>query len=879
MSWWRRNQHDDDLDREIRSHLESEAAEHREAGLSPEEARYAARRAFGNVSRVKESVRDLFGMRWLEQCFQDFKYAIRAFAHAPGFIIVAVLTLALGIGASSAIFSVVDAVLLHPLPYPNADRLVVVWEKVTRDPNGPPVFDSYSDFLSWKAKSRSFERVAPATWARGGQILTGAGPAQNVLAMPAGVDFFRLLGISPEIGRTFQPDDLTHGCTVVLKHTTWMTAFSGQKDVFSRRIELNHRACTIIGVMPKTFTFYPDAISMWMLITPDSEFAHDPENAPVGVFGLLKPGVSLFAAQRELEVLYRNEHRGDPGGIWRTPAVFPLAEQFSYLTGPNLRFSIVVLFAAVSLVLLIACVNIANLLLGRSLARHKELTVRAALGSGRVRLIRQLLTESLLLALAGASFGMLLAAISVHYFRVFSPIAMPPGNPVAINRLVLFFTAALATATSIAFGLFPALKASRVDLMDALRAGRGSTFSRSAGAFTKTLVVAEVTFSLVLLTAAALLIQSVSRLASVPLGFRTDHLLSTDVDLPPWSYATAAKRARFYSQALDSVSVLPGVKAAAFVSSLPLSNGRGRGQALAVEGRPEPTVKTAQRDTAQVSITGGYFQAMDVPLEAGRTFDDRDREASQPVAIVNRVLARKYFPHEDPIGKRIKVGEPGTDRPWLTIVGIAADERDRDFFREMTWVEIPLVFQPLNQDPPSRDSLIVRTATERGDWGAAIQKRIAALDNGVPMGEVQSMDSRLARTLSYPRFRAGMLGTFAALALLLAAVGVYGVLAQSTVQRTQEFGVRTALGAQRRDVLMLVIRQGLLLTGIGMAAGLAVTFYVTRLLSALLYSIQPADVLTFTAVLLLLALVALSATLIPAWRAARVDPIVALRYE
>jgi putative ABC transport system permease protein len=879
MRWWRRKSRDADLDRETRSHLQLEAEERQDCGLSPEEAHYAAKRALGNTTQIKEAVRATWGLTWLERSKQDLIYACRAFGRTPGFTTIVVLTLALGIGATTAMFSIVNAILLHPLPYKNPHRLVIIWENSLHNLKAPPFFDSYSDFEIWK-HARSFEQLSPATWATGGALLTGAGPARDVLAMPVGLDFFRLLGVPPEIGRTFQSDDLHRSCTIVLRHRFWVKVFGGQKNAIDKHVELNRTACTIIGVMPSGFSFYPEAASVFRLITPASKIASDPDHASVAVFGLLRPGVTIQRAQQELRRLFQNAHRDDPDGIWKIPSVHPLAQEFDYLTGPSLRRSIVVLFGAVVFVLLIACVNIANLLLGRFLVRQKELAVRAALGSGRKRLIRQLLTESLLLSFTGAAVGILLAIAAVHAFRALNPIRMPPGTPVSVNLWVLGFTAVLSVVTALLFGLIPALRASRVDVMDALKAGgRTASFNPAARLFGKTLVAAEVMLSLALLAGAGLLIESVNRLASVPLGFRTDHILITSLSLRPWSYAKARHRVRFYREVLDSAGTLPGVSSVALASSIPLTQHRHGVNTLAIEGKPRPNSKTAPRDVGEVSISPGYFRVMSVPLERGRRFGGADREKSVAVAIVNQALAREYFPHQNPIGQQIQVGESKVKRPWLTIVGVVGDEKDQNFFHQMAWEGIPFVYRPLAQAPPFGVSLVLRTPKDKTALGAAIQKQVAAIDPSVPVGEVVSMKQQLSKRLSYPSFRTVVLGAFAGLALLLATVGLYGVLSQSIAQRTREFGIRMALGAQKQDVLALIIRQGMLLTLAGIAAGLAVALALTRFLSAFLYGIKPTDPRTMAGVSLLLLLVSFLATYIPARRAARVDPMTALRYE
>jgi putative ABC transport system permease protein len=835
----------------------------------------------GNPALIKEDVREIGGWAWLDRFRQDVAYAARTFARTPGFTTVVILTLALGIGATTAMFSVVNAVLLNPLPFRNAGRLVVIWEKfVHGNPNDPPFADAYRDFETWKRGSQSFERLTPATWNAGFQILTGAGPAREVAATLVGIDFFPMLGMAPEFGRTFQPDDLHANCTVVLKHRFWMQTFAGQKNVIGKHIVLNENACAIVGVMPPEFAFYPDAAAMWMLITPGSTIARNP-NAPVLVFALLKAGVSIGRAQEEVASLYRNSPAKDMDGMQRKPVIYPLAEQFARLTGPTLRLSVMVLLGAVGFVLLIGCLNIANLLLGKSVARRKEMALRAALGSGRARLARQLLTEALLLSVTGAALGILLAMGAVHYFRILNPIAMPPGNPVTVNLPVLCFTASLAVVTALLFGLIPALKGSRVDLMDALRAStQAATLSLTARTFRRVLVITEVALSLALLAGAGLLIESVERLASTPLGFQTDRVITMPMTLPKWTYATNTQRARFYRAALERAALVPDVVSTAFASSVP-PDGRSGGYALAVGGRPEPNPTTAAFDVSQVSICPDYFRVMGVSLELGRVFDERDGEKSPAAAIVNEALARKYFPRENPIGKRIKIlGAPGTEPPpWLTIVGVAANEKDQNFFRPMSWEETPALFVPMSQDPPSRVSLVFRAATGSLAPAAEIQKQIASLDQNVPIGDVQTINERLSRTLSYPHLRAIILAAFAGLALLLAAIGLYAVLSQLIAQRTQEFGIRMALGAARSDLLKLVIREGMVLTFAGLAVGLMITLSLTGLLSSLLYGVKPADPLTLAGVSLLLFLVALCAAYIPARRASRVDPMVALRYE
>ena len=808
---------------------------------------------------------------------QDLAYALRIFGKTPGFTATVIFTLALGIGANTAIFSIVEAVLLRPLPYRDANRLVVIWEVPAHDKTAPPVFDSYRDFEAWKRGSHTLDQLSVATWANGGRIFTGHGRAKGMLAMPVTIDFFKLLGVAPELGSTFQPDDLKRGCTIIVKHQFWQDDLDQERHVIGDHIQLDQDDCTIAGVIPNRFTFYPDVCKIWRLITPNDPLVRDPENANVGVFGRLRPGTSIEAAQQEIATLFREEHRNDSLGRERLPIVFPLKQEFTYLTGPNLRLSLIVLFAAVSFVLLIACVNVANLLLGRSLVRQKELAVRAALGSGRARLIRQLLTESLLLSCAGAALGFCIAATAVHYFRVANPVPFPPGARLNIDPGVLAFTAGLAIATALLFGLAPAWKASGVDLNDALQADtRSASLSRGAQQFGRVLIAAEIMLSLVLLVGAGLLIESVERYSSVQLGFSPDHVSQASMTLPKWNYSDPERRINFSQSLLNAADTLPEVEDAAFASSLPLVGGRFGAATLEIQGRPLNR-STAPRDIDSVSITGNYFRLMRVPLEQGRYFDTRDRLGSNSVAIVNTALVRKYFPHESPLGKHIRIGKENAT--WLTVVGVAGNEKDANFFHEMTWQAIPLVYRPIAQDPPYRLDLVVRFNRAPSALGPQLQKRIAAMDSSIPVSELRSLNADLSRILAYPRLRAVLIGIFAGFAMLLASIGLYGVIAQFAAQRNREVGIRMALGAQKRDVLALVLRQGIGLAIGGIVAGLTASWLLMRLIAVFLYGVKPADPWMLAGASIALLLIAGLSTYLPARRAANVDPARILRYE
>ena len=810
--------------------------------------------------------------------FQDLRYGWRQLKRSPGFTAVAVVTLALGIGANTAIFSIVDAVLLQPLPYKDSDRLFAVWSTEIKNP-GSKLFSSYRDFEEWQAHNQSFEQLEACTWATGGQALTWHGTSLNVLAIPATQGFFSLLGVSAARGRTFAPEDLQQGCTVVLAHDLWQNRLGGPPDVVGKSLILDGRSCNVAGVMPPGFDFYPRQTSLWTLITPQSEFVRHPMDNSVGVFGRLKTGVNRNRAVAELAALHHHVLQEAPVGSWVTevvPVIYDLQEEFTWLAGRNLRTALLVLFAAVLFVLLIACVNVANLLLGRSSERERELAIRAALGSGRARLVRQLVTESLLLSSLGAGLGILLATAAVRYFRTANPVELPPGNPVGVNMEVLGFTAVLAVLTGLLFGLFPAWRTSRLDLNLALKAaGRGVGEGLSSHRTGKLLAVAQVALSLVLLAGAGLLIESTARLGSAPLGFRTDHLLTSSIELPAAAFSQPSERAQFYDKLTSRLSTLPGVEGVALMSALPFY---GTAEySVSVRGGPLPSSEVG--DAGPVDVNDDYFRVLGISLIRGRDFDSRDREDSLPVTIVNEALVREYFRHADPIGRQIKLGMPDGKNPWLTIVGVVGDVKHNIVYKEMGYVVAPVVFRPLSQAAGRSMFLAIRAAGSPLSLASTLQHEVSTQENNALVSDVRTMDERVSGLLAHPRFRATLLGIFAGLALVLAAMGIYGVLAQSVLQRTHEIGIRMALGAERRSLLWLVVGQGTVLALAGVGAGLVMALALTRYLAGMLYGVRASDPLTFATVSALLVTVALVASYVPARHASRVDPMVALRHE
>ena len=751
---------------------------------------------------------------------QDIRFAWRLLLRAKAFASVAILTLALGIGATTAVFSIVDGALLRPLPYRTPERLVEILNQGLREKGLNKLFAVYPDYREYKQHSRSFEELAAATWAVKSPILTGHGAAQTVTAIPVTASFFGLLGAAARLGRTFDAADEARGCSVVLSNAYWISAFGADSRVVGQSIALDDQACAVLGVMPASFAFYPAAAQLWMLITPDRP---EVDKLLVVLFGRLKPAITPAQAQAELSALHAAAHGGDE---WRDfgPAVNFLQEELTWLAGRNLRTTLWILLGAVALVLLIACVNVANLLLGRSLVRGRELAVRAALGGGRLRLFRQLLTEGLLLAVLGGAGGMWMTFGAVRYFRSVNPVELPVGAEVSINGPVLVFTLLVSALTALLFGIAPAWKA--------------------------------------------------SRMGSANLGFAATGLVAASVVLPDGPYREADARIRLYQKLQQGVAALPGVEAATLTSSVP-PEGTGT-NTLQVFGKINPP-ELLRHDVVQAWIDPDYFRTLGTAISAGRAFDAHDVKDSGAVAIVDEALAREYFPSADPIGRRIQIA--GEKSPWLTVIGIAATEKRTTVYQEMQWVAQPTVFRPFTQGLPPGMALVARVGSEDLPLGAAIRGVAASIDSGVAIGEVRTMRQKLGVYLAYPRFRAVVFGGFAAFALLLAVVGLHGVLGQLVSQRTQEIGVRMALGARPADVARMVARQGGMPVLAGLAIGIGAALSLGRYLASMLYEVKPQDPVTLACVSVTLLAAAGVAMALPARRAARTDPMTALRQE
>ncbi len=816
----------------------------------------------------------------MRESIADLAYAVRALRSNPGFATVAILLLALGIGANALVFSLLDRILLHPLPFRDPARLAAIWE--TTHNWDPKVFASYRDVEVFDRQSRSFDGVAGWQWVE--YTMTGRGDARRALGETVTPRFFEILGVPAVQGRTFGPADLSRGPTVVLSDAGWKELFAGAPGAVGQALTLDGRAYTVSGIMPHGFEFYPRQALFWTLATP-VEVARQggAKFHGMGVVGRLQPGVSMESAEAEIAALRTALERTDPDEFLHAGAmVRSLQEEFTWLAGRGLRSGLLLLFAAVAVVLLIACANVANLLAGRALERCREIAIRTALGAKRSRLIRQILTENLLLCALGATAGLLLADSGLRYFLAVEPVELPIGVTSAnfsLNWRIFAFAATLVVLTAVLSGLLPAWQASRSRVNELLKqGGRGGSAGRGEHRTRSVLVIVEVALSLTLLTGAGLLIESLYRLRADPLGYRMDGLLVTRLTLPKTAYAALPDRLQFASRLAQSLDALPALQAAVRSGSLLHAEVAG--------GR-------AARETAFVNRTlifPEYFLVSGLPLIAGREFGPLETAQSQPVAIIDQEFARRYFGGQEPLGKHIRLGEMGDNSPWRSVVGLAGNIKETNPFDEMHWSVEPHVYVPFPQGEPSAGRQLVVMMRAGGRWlgesdrprdtlAAAVRRSVNQIDPTLPLSEITSVRQFLnEQAFSKPAFRAALLAMFAALALLMAAIGLYGVLSQQVTERRRDVGVRIALGASPGDVLGLVVRRSLMLTGAGIVVGSVMTLAGIRLLRSFLFT-GPGRPLVLAGVAALMLAIALLAGAVPAWRAARTDPAMALREE
>jgi predicted permease len=801
--------------------------------------------------------------------WQDLRYGARMLLRRHGFTLIAVFTLALGVGANTAIFSVVNSVLLRPLPYPNAGRLMTIWED-HRARNGPVnEWTSPPGFEDWRDQAKSFDHVVAF---QGWQpTLTGQGDPEQLVGAQVSHDTFAMLGVTPALGRSFSPEEDRRGVesVVIISHGLWRRRFGADPSLVGKKISLNGESLMVIGVMPAGFNFPIIAgADIWRTIQPAFGPRCQRGCITVRVMARLKPDATEAQARAELNSIAARVERQFPDTNTKVGATLvPLHE---FLVGP-VKTRMQALLVAVGFVLLIACANVANLLLARSATREKEIAIRASLGAGRWRIARQLLSESLLLAVIGGAMGLLLAYWLVDLLVSFSPQGTPRLDEIGIDRRVLGYTTAVTILTGLLFGAAPVWQLFKVDLNQSLRdGGKGLHVARSGRRALSALVVAETALALTLLVGAGLLMRSFIRLQRVDPGFNPRNLLAAVVTLPQAGYPERNQIAPFYTKLLERIRTLPGVRSAAAVSSLPLA-GADSDAGFLIEGRPAP--QPDQQPVAWVSsVSQDYFRTMGMRLVAGREFTERDDENSPKVVIISEATARRNFPNEDPVGKRIGNGRPDG---WREIVGITADVKHFGLTQDAR----ASMFFPDRQRPSRQMFIVARTGADPLSLSSALRGAVAATDKNLAVSNISAMDEVTAQSIGQERFTLLLLGLFSALALSLAVAGIYGVMSYAVAQRTHEIGVRVALGAQTRDVLKLVVTQGMALVSAGVGIGLASSLALTGFMRGLLFGVSAADPMTFAGVAALLALVALVACYVPARRASKVDPMIALRCE
>jgi putative ABC transport system permease protein len=811
----------------------------------------------------------------MDDTFQDIRYAIRLCLRTPGFTAIAVLALALGIGANTAIFTIVNAVLLEPLPFRDPSQLVVMWETNARRPGRPNTL-APANFIRWRERATAFQQMAPFYDYR--VNLTGSGEAEELIGMDVTPDFFRALGVSPLVGRAFADDEGAPGrdALVVLSHGLWQRRFAGDPDVVGRTLQINGRSVTVIGVMPpemrlflKRWSLTGKPAELWMPFA-FSEASRQPRGRYMSAIARLKPDVGIAGAQAQLDTIAAGLAQEFPEFDTGWGAL--LVPMHRELSG-DLRPALLVLTGAVGFVLLIACANVANLLLARGATRQREIAIRSALGAGRIRVIRQLLTESLVLCVLGGGLGLLVAQWGLALLLSISPVSLADLGPVQLSYPVLGFTAAVSLATAIVCGFAPAFEGSRGSVQDALKDG-----ARQIGASVRhrrirqSFVVGEIALAVVLLVGAGLMIRSFGSLRGVNPGFDARNVLTGRVTVPTRRYPDEAKRIEFFANLVARLAAIPGVESAGAVSYLPLA-GAGSATNFTIVGQPAPL--PGQGLSTDVSVCdNGYFKTLKVPLLRGRLFTEREMHEKSNVVIINEALAKRFFPNDDPIGKSLVIAMTDPNVP-TEIVGIVGNVKFSDLATEAH----PTTYWPHPQLAYSAMTLTLRTTADPAPFAPLIEREVHALDRDQPIADVRTMDQWVARTLSQAKFSSTLLTTFAGLALALAAIGIYGVMSYSVSQRTSEIGIRLALGAEARDILGMVVGSAARLAAVGLVIGVVLSLALSRTMTSLLYETAGTDPLTFTAVVVVLGAVAIAASYFPARRASRVPPVEALRAQ
>src|SRR2546426_1523583 len=885
MSWlnqlFSRRRLYNDLSEEIQAHLEEKIEELIASGMPRKQATAAARRELGNLTLVQEDSRTVWRWPSIEDFFMDIRLGVRTLRKNPGFTTVVVLTLALGIGANTAIFSVINSVLLQALPYHDPDSLVMVWENNSQHPN-PHNTVSPPNFLDWQTRSTVFSSMAYIVDVRNN--LTGNGDPEEVVVQAVSANFFSVLGVNPLLGTGFTPENgqAGHDNVVILNYGIWKERFAGDPAIVGKSLLLTGNPRPVVGVGPQNFNWFIKDGSLtsakprlWSpFVFPQSFYDHKQIGRFLTVAARLKPGVTAAQAQAEMTAIAAQLEREYPDfdGHWGINVV-SLRQQIS----GELRPALLILFGAVAFVLLIACANVSSLLLARAASREREMAIRTAIGASRWRIARQLLMESLLLAIIGGGIGVALTVVGTNALLAASPHNLLDLPSVSIDLRLLAFAAAATLLAGLLFGFLPSYVSAHSQISQTLReGGRGSStgerrrFARSA------FVVAQLSLALVLLAGSGLLIRSFVRLVGVHPGFDTAHLLTFKVSLPQSKYGTDKLCMAFFQQLLARIGAVPGIRSVTMENFPPLT---GLGAATGVHLLDQPQVALMDLPVANVRVVGPeYFSTMSIPLRAGRLFSEQEMAEEKHVALINQAFADKYLNGVNPLGQKaviyMKSLAKSGNQP-SEIIGVVGDVRQMG----LDVAAEPTVYWPMPELVYSGMTILVRTSSDPLSVVSAIHNELQQLDREQPMASIATMDQLLADSLSRARFTMLLLGIFAAVALLLAAVGIYGLIAYSVTQRTQELGSRIALGAQRRDVLRLVLRHGTRLTLLGLALGIAAALAITRLLASLLFGISATDPLTFAGVAALLAFVALLACFIPARRATRVDPIVALRYE